>query len=264
MFMKSKKGFFLFGFSLIIFFLMIYAIIIFFGDRPDVDGDARLGQMVFDVYDASVEADKYGFFIGKVGEYSLLGSMKDVMEQGLGDECLVLYSGCEFDPDLLVSSFSDAVGSNFDNYVTRVSSENFTFETRFNGTSIMLKGITNAELNFVEDPKRMNFTKDLDFEVHIDYDFSWYDEMEGVLRLELICAEHAKDEQLVENIASGSSGRDPAECFVEHPKFSEVKKANNILSFDYEAGGYLFEKSFNVPLAVDLGGFRAKVMGNIA
>ena len=264
--MKCKKGFFLVFYLLVVFSLMVSVIIILFGNRPDVDDDARLGQMVFDIYDVSIEADKYSFFIRKVGEYSLLGSMKEVMEKGLNNEnCLVFYSeGCIFEPEKIVDSFASSVGSHFDKYVTRVSSENFTFDTSFNGEFIFLNGESDAKLNFAENPKKMNFTKDLDFEVSIKYDFSWYKEMEDSLRLNLICLEHAKDEQQVDNIAEGSSGRNPPECLMEYPKFSEITKKNNVLSFNYGAEGYLFEDSFNVPLAVDLGGFRDKVMGNIA
>ena len=266
MFMKSKKGFFLTFYLLVVFSLMVYTVIVLFGDRPDVDENARLGQMVFDVYDVSIEADKYSFFIGNVGEYSLLGSMKGVMEKGLNNEdCLAFYSeGCMFEPEKIASSFSDNVGIHFDKYVTRVSSKNFTFDTRFDGTNIFLKGDSDAKLNFAENPKKMNFTNDLSFEVAIEYDFSWYNRMEDSLRLSLICLEHAKDEQQVDNIAEGSSGRNPSECLMEYPRFSDVKKIDKVLFFNYAADGYLFEDSFNIPLAVDLVGFRAKVMGNIA
>lgn len=265
-FMKSKKGFFLFGFSLIMFFLMIYAVIVFFGDRPDVDNNAKLGQIVFDVYDANIESDKYLFFIHKVGEYSLLGAMKETMLEGLNDEeCMVegkyiLYKDvkCNFYPEKLVSAFSEKVGDNFDKFVTNVSSENYTFETRFNGSSIFLIGNSEIVLDFA-DEDHFNFTRSINFETYFDYDFLWVDEMRSSLKLNLICLENSKDEQKLENIAGDDSGRDPQDCLREHPQFSEITKKNEVVYFNYSAEGHLFEKVFNIPLAVDLEGFKAAI-----
>ncbi len=265
---KSKKGFFLFGFSLIMFFLMIYAVFVFFGDRPDVDDNARLGQMVFDVYNADIEVSKYGFFINKVGEYSLIGAMKEGMSKGLIGDCMVegnyvLYNTnkCNFNPELLVSNFSDNIGVYFDKYVTRISSKNYTFETRFNGTSIFLKGDSNAELNFAkESNKKFNFTKDIDFEIYFDYDFSWFNEMESNLKSNLDCLGNAKDEQQLENIAIADSDKTPSNCLNEYPEFSDIRKINGLLHFNYLADGHLFEEGFNIPLIVDLGNIQLNIL----
>lgn len=266
MFMKSKKAAFLFFYTLIVLVIMVYSIIVFFGDRPGVDENAQLGQMVFDIYGASIESDKHLFFIHKVGEYSLMSAMKETMSEGLdGEGCMVegefiLYKDvkCNFYPEEFTISFSENVGNSFDKYSTNISSENYTFETRYDGTSIFLTGTSGTKLNFA-DEDHFNFSRNMDLEVVIDYDFSWFSEMEYALKSNLICLENSRDEQKLENIAGEESRRDPSDCLREYPQFSEVRKSDGILYYDYLADGYLFEEWFDMPLALDLNGFKAAI-----
>lgn len=235
---------------------MLTVVIVFFGDRPDVDEKLKVGKVVTDVYDASLEADKFDFFIDKSAEYALLKSMKKNIEINFDNE------------NDFVNSLIEEFKVNFDKYLLlseeEIKSSDFKFVIEYK-EGIRLNGSSDKELNFATlGNKKFNFTRKPSFELVFDYSFEWYNKMEEVLKLNLVCLKESKDEENIGDIAGSGEGKLAKECLNEYPNFLEVSKSSGILSIVYLTEGYLLEDEFRVPLEVNLVDFESSLNKNLA
>ena len=259
-YLKDKRGILIEGTAIIIAFLLSTAVVYLFWEKEDAE-ELVIGQMLIDVYSAEEKAEKFGYFFEKNSEYALLKGVKQNIGAGLleGTECESLYAldkeECELEN--LIEVFGNNVGNqskrnfeeDYDYKDYELNLEEMNFET-WNSEGKLLMNVSSDEfVEFGSDAEReMKYTVKIDYDSKLDFDFRSYENMVSPLKNNLVCLEGP------ENIGSESSS--VSACLNAYPEFSNIKKENGILSFDYAVKGVIFENELIGPFKLDLEGFR--------
>ncbi len=260
--MKNKKGILMAGTVLLFAFLLTYSLWVVTIDKDPANEKLKLGRMVNDIYAVNSKAEEFEYFLKKSGEYALLETLKQRIEgEELIEDCDILYKTleCWFNENKIAKSLAEDYKNEFKDYIEmsgyEINVDDYIFGTELDVKYIIAKGKNDNPVDFGENSERkMSFRKDASFESRIMFNFSEYNEIFDEINKNLKCLKEAEDEQVKEDIAkSKENKKKPEECL--GGRFSNVRKINGILYFDYKIDGALIEDGFEGKMAVDIFGF---------
>jgi len=263
--MMDKKGILMPLIVILTTVLLGYAAYSFVGGRVGPEGTSELGEMMKDIYVAEGEARDVTIYLDNLGEYLLLDAIKKRIIKGMpvDENCEAFYETekCFLDFESFINSVAKEVSFEKQHSYLEdksISEGDYEFFTEQKEGYIFLVAKSDKLIDFGDSQKGFVFKKSIRFTSKLKFNLTEYENMLEILGNEklLACLVDSKDEEVVDNLGAEENKHLPESCLIGYNQFSDVKKAKNVLSFNYEVKGVLFEESFKGPIRLDLVGFQ--------